>query len=85
MYQFIKISNIKGAIHTQKNDFLSVTNICDTDNRAWFLYNRICRNNNYFLSLLLFSCHHYSFLKELSPNKNCRLKIVILTKYFFAC
>ena len=46
-------------------------------------YNRICWNNNHFLSPLLFPCHYYNFFSNCSQIKICRSNIVILTKSFF--
>jgi len=63
----------------QKNDFVTVTNVTLTIALCTYAdYNRICWNNNHFLSLL-FSCHHYNFFR------NCnQIKIVwkLLTESF---
>jgi len=50
-------------------------------------YNRICRNNNHFLSPFVFSCYHFNFVGNCNQIKNvvqnCNFDRNLIL--FFAC
>jgi len=53
---------ITGFYTQKKNDFVTITNICDTDNEALFLKSQLlCSNNNYF-------CHLYHCLANITNS-----------------
>ena len=71
----------------KRNDFVSVTNICDTDYRALIL-----RLQPYLLKLLVqsffvafsFFCNHYSFFSKCNQIK-ISLKLLFSQNHFFDC